>query len=98
MAEQVFTKAWSAALLNALGDVLAQLVVDKNDKLDYKRLGIFTILVLFHWFRVMSLIDWAFKILQHLHVLPLSLYKPCVHLCKVLGESLVDWRRLCFVV
>jgi hypothetical protein len=46
LAEQVFTKAWSAALLNALGDVLAQLVVDKKDKLDYKRLGIFTILVI----------------------------------------------------
>ncbi|KAK9906532.1 hypothetical protein WJX75_003389 [Coccomyxa subellipsoidea] len=42
--QPVFTKAWSAALLNALGDVLAQLVVDKKDKLDYKRLGIFTIL------------------------------------------------------
>lgn len=49
MAGQVFTKAWSAALLNALGDVLAQLVVDKNEKLDWKRLGIFTILVLFRW-------------------------------------------------
>ena len=45
-AQQVFTKAWSAALLNALGDILAQLVVDKKDKLDYKRLGIFTILVI----------------------------------------------------
>ncbi|EIE24165.1 hypothetical protein COCSUDRAFT_32993 [Coccomyxa subellipsoidea C-169] len=42
--QPVFTKAWSAALLNALGDVLAQLVVDKNEKLDWKRLGIFTIL------------------------------------------------------
>jgi hypothetical protein len=42
---QVFTKAWSAALLNALGDVLAQKTVDKNDTLDYKRLGIFTLLV-----------------------------------------------------
>lgn len=42
---QVFTKAWSAALLNALGDILAQLVVDKKDKLDWKRLGIFTFLV-----------------------------------------------------
>ena len=42
---QVFTKAWSAALLNALGDILAQKVVDKNDKLDFKRLGIFTFLV-----------------------------------------------------
>jgi hypothetical protein len=42
---QVFTKAWSAALLNALGDILAQKVVDKNDKLDLKRLGIFTFLV-----------------------------------------------------
>ena len=45
MGKQVWTKAWSAALLNALGDILAQLVVDKNEKLDYKRLGIFTILV-----------------------------------------------------
>ena len=42
---QVFTKAWSAALLNALGDVLAQKIVDKNDTLNYKRLGIFTLLV-----------------------------------------------------
>ena len=42
---QVFTKAWSAALLNAVGDILAQLVVDKNDRLDLKRLGIFTFLV-----------------------------------------------------
>jgi hypothetical protein len=41
----VWTKAWSAALLNALGDVLAQKVVDKNDTLDWKRLGIFTVLV-----------------------------------------------------
>ena len=42
---QVFTKAWSAALLNAFGDILAQKVVDKNDRLDMKRLGIFTFLV-----------------------------------------------------
>ena len=42
---QVLTKAWSAALLNALGDILAQKVVDKNEKLDMKRLGIFTFLV-----------------------------------------------------
>ena len=42
---QVLTKAWSAALLNAIGDILAQKVVDKNDKLDMKRLGIFTFLV-----------------------------------------------------
>ena len=42
---QVLTKAWSAALLNALGDILAQKVVDKNEQLDLKRLGIFTFLV-----------------------------------------------------
>ena len=42
---QVFTKAWSAALLNAIGDVLAQKLVDKNERLDKKRLAIFTILV-----------------------------------------------------
>ena len=42
---QVFTKAWSAALLNAFGDILAQKLVDKNDRLDMKRLGIFTFLV-----------------------------------------------------
>ena len=41
----MFTKAWSAALLNAFGDILAQKVVDKNDRLDLKRLGIFTFLV-----------------------------------------------------
>ena len=41
----MFTKAWSAALLNAFGDILAQKVVDKNDRLDMKRLGIFTFLV-----------------------------------------------------
>ena len=45
LAVQVLTKAWSAALLNAIGDILAQKVVDKNDRLDYKRLGIFTLLV-----------------------------------------------------
>ena len=45
LALQVFTKAWSAALLNAFGDILAQKVVDKNDRLDMKRLGIFTLLV-----------------------------------------------------
>ncbi len=42
---QVLTKAWSAALLNALGDILAQKIVDKNEHLDMKRLGIFTFLV-----------------------------------------------------
>lgn len=41
----MLTKAWSAALLNALGDILAQKVVDKNEHLDMKRLGIFTFLV-----------------------------------------------------
>ena len=43
---QVLTKAWSAALLNALGDILAQKIVDKNEHLDMKRLGIFTFLVI----------------------------------------------------
>ena len=41
----MLTKAWSAALLNALGDILAQKLVDKNENLDLKRLGIFTFLV-----------------------------------------------------
>ncbi len=45
MMVQVLTKAWTAALLNALGDILAQKVVDKNEHLDMKRLGIFTLLV-----------------------------------------------------
>ncbi|CAL8462289.1 g1820 [Coccomyxa elongata] len=59
--QPVWTKAWSAALLNAIGDVLAQLVVDKNEKLDYKRLGIFTILgltiigpPLHYWYLLLS--------------------------------------------
>jgi hypothetical protein len=42
--QPVLTKAWTAALLNALGDVLAQLYLEKNSKLDWKRLGIFTLL------------------------------------------------------
>lgn len=44
---QVFTKAWSAALLNALGDVISQVYIEKHSfsNLDWKRLGIFTFLV-----------------------------------------------------
>ncbi len=44
---QIFTKAWSAALLNALGDVLSQVFIEGHSfsKLDWKRLGIFTFLV-----------------------------------------------------
>ncbi len=44
-ARQVFTKAWTAGLLNAVGDILAQKVVEKQEHLDLKRLGIFSFLV-----------------------------------------------------
>lgn len=42
---QLFTKAWTAGLLNGLGDAVSQKFVEKNDALDFKRLGIFTLLV-----------------------------------------------------
>ena len=42
---QLFTKAWTAGLLNGLGDAVSQKFVEKNDDLDLKRLGIFTLLV-----------------------------------------------------
>ncbi len=42
---QVLTKAWTAALLNAVGDILAQTAVERNERLDLKRLGIFSFLV-----------------------------------------------------
>ena len=42
---QLFTKAWTAGLLNGLGDLVSQKFVEKNDDLDFKRLGIFTLLV-----------------------------------------------------
>ena len=42
---QLFTKAWTAGLLNGLGDAVSQKFVEKNDDLDFKRLGIFTLLV-----------------------------------------------------
>ena len=41
---QLFTKAWTAGLLNGLGDLVSQKFVEKNDDLDLKRLGIFTLL------------------------------------------------------
>ncbi|KAL3148269.1 hypothetical protein ABBQ38_013735 [Trebouxia sp. C0009 RCD-2024] len=40
----LFTKAWTAGLLNGLGDLVSQKFVEKNDNLDLKRLGIFTLL------------------------------------------------------
>ncbi len=42
---QVLTKAWTAALLNAVGDILAQVAVERNERLDLKRLGTFSFLV-----------------------------------------------------
>lgn len=42
---QLLTKAWTAGLLNALGDGVAQKFVEKNDSMDLKRLGIFAFLV-----------------------------------------------------
>lgn len=42
---QLFTKAWTAGLLNGLGDLVSQKFVEKNEDLDLKRLGIFTLLV-----------------------------------------------------
>lgn len=41
---QLETKAVTAGVLNALGDVLAQLTVDRDKPFDWKRLGIFTFL------------------------------------------------------
>lgn len=43
----MFTKAWSAALLNAIGDIISQVFIEKHpfSKVDWKRLGIFTFLV-----------------------------------------------------
>lgn len=42
---QLFTKAWTAGLLNGLGDAVSQKFVENNYDLDFKRLGIFTLLV-----------------------------------------------------
>ncbi len=86
MRKQVWTKAWSAALLNAIGDILAQLVVDKNEKLDYKRLGIFTILVCWSLTSVnnspSALLDPPFSLL----LVPLSTLMPLkehISMCRV---------------
>ena len=44
---QMITKAWSAALLNGLGDIISQVWIEKHSfkDVDWKRLGIFTVLV-----------------------------------------------------
>ena len=42
---QLFTKAWTAGILNGLGDAVSQKFVEKNDDFNFKRLGIFTLLV-----------------------------------------------------
>ncbi len=42
---QLFTKAWTAGLLNGLGDAVSQKFVEKNDEFNFQRLGIFTLLV-----------------------------------------------------
>ena len=42
---QVLTKSVTAAVLNAVGDVLAQKWIDGSAQLDWKRLGKFTFLV-----------------------------------------------------
>lgn len=39
------TKAVTAALLNGLGDVLAQLLLEKGNSFSWRRLGVFTLLV-----------------------------------------------------
>jgi len=41
----VLTKAATAAVLNAGGDVFSQLYIEKTSKFDWKRLGVFTLLV-----------------------------------------------------
>ena len=42
---QVLTKAATAAVLNAGGDVFSQLYIEKTSRFDWKRLGVFTLLV-----------------------------------------------------
>lgn len=42
---QVLTKALTAALMNAAGDLFAQLFVEKKSDVDWKRLGTFAFLV-----------------------------------------------------
>ena len=41
----VFVKSWTSGLLNGLGDVVAQLLFEKDEEFNWKRLGIFTFLV-----------------------------------------------------
>ena len=41
----MLTKALTAALMNAAGDLFAQLFVEKNSDVDWKRLGTFAFLV-----------------------------------------------------
>ena len=43
--EQVLTKAFTAALMNAGGDLFAQLMFEKKSEVDWKRLATFTFLV-----------------------------------------------------
>ncbi|KAK9806480.1 hypothetical protein WJX73_001753 [Symbiochloris irregularis] len=40
--QPVFTKAWSAGLLNGLGDICSQKLIEHRERIDWKRLGIFT--------------------------------------------------------
>lgn len=40
----LLTKAWTAGLLNGLGDAVSQKFVEKHDSFDWKRFGIFTLL------------------------------------------------------
>ncbi len=42
---QLITKAVSAAVLNGLGDIIAQLGFEKGHDFDWRRLGVFTLLV-----------------------------------------------------
>ncbi len=43
--EQVVTKAATAAVLNAGGDIFSQVFIEKTSQFDWKRLGVFTVLV-----------------------------------------------------
>ena len=45
MSVQLATKAVTAAVLNGLGDIIAQLGFEKGRDFDWRRLGVFTFLV-----------------------------------------------------
>lgn len=86
MSIQLLTKALTAGILNALGDGVAQKFVEKNDKLDLKRLSIFAFLV-----RSSTKLPTFQQVHHHTGWASLRLLLCCgsQHVCAVQGTVLI---------